>query len=97
MGVRVDSSPMMHLRASKRAMSRPYCRPHGSGPVGRWRSFRLGRQRRHSEQRAVKTGENSDGRIEITNGINPGDKVVVRGAENLTETPLRCGSWSKGL
>jgi RND family efflux transporter MFP subunit len=37
-----------------------------------------------ARRRAVQVGTNSGERIEITSGINAGDKVVVRGAERLT-------------
>ena len=33
---------------------------------------------------AVQVGAKSGERIEITSGVNAGDKVVVRGAERLT-------------
>jgi HlyD family secretion protein len=36
-------------------------------------------------KRVVKTGETEDGRIEIKDGVSPGDKVVVAGAEKLKE------------
>jgi HlyD family secretion protein len=37
-----------------------------------------------ASKRAAQVGENSGDKIEITSGINPGDKVVVRGAEKLS-------------
>ncbi len=37
-----------------------------------------------ARKRAVQVGANSGERIEITSGVNAGDKVVVRGAERLT-------------
>jgi len=37
-----------------------------------------------AHRRRVQTGTNSGERIEITSGLNPGDKVVVRGAQRLT-------------
>jgi multidrug efflux system membrane fusion protein len=37
-----------------------------------------------AHKRDVQIGANSGERIEITNGVNAGDKVVLRGAEKLT-------------
>ena len=37
-----------------------------------------------ASKRAVQVGANSGERIEITSGVNAGDKVVVRGAERLS-------------
>ena len=37
-----------------------------------------------ASKRVAKVGADSGDRIEITSGVNPGDKVVVRGAEKLT-------------
>ena len=52
------------------------------------RQFRVGRQRRRGPQAGRRGRGNSGERIEITSGVNAGDKVVVRGAERLTgETP----------
>jgi len=37
-----------------------------------------------AHRRRVEIGTNSDQHVEITRGVNPGDKVVVRGAQQLT-------------
>ena len=46
-----------------------------------------------ASKRAVQVGANSGERIEITSGVNAGDKVVVRGGERLSGD-TRCGAGS---
>ena len=40
------------------------------------------------EQRSVEVGLGDDERVEIRAGVEPGDRVVVRGLETLTDQML---------
>lgn len=42
-------------------------------------------EKQHALLRIVRTGKRSDGGVELIAGINPGDRVVVEGVENLRD------------
>ena len=39
----------------------------------------------HAQLRIVRTGKRTDGEIELLSGINPGESVVIEGAEQLRD------------
>ena len=49
-----------------------------------------------AEKRSVVSGKSSDGKTEITSGLNEGDMVITVGFQELNNGQKVSGSWVKG-